>query len=188
MFARSGSPGTGPSFGSPLTSSRSPVKTDASVAAARSLYGVINRSSRLPGLRPNSSQTSPRIGESCNCRRSSSGPSRMNSTSARGSSSVGLFSSPPGSVIGPRAPAKWEGGSYSCQVHAIVVRMCRRREYLARFGRSGQGEVRRVSLVSGEPKRQEHVVHSPLSNNQRSEQSGQVRHAILDGHANDGSK
>src|SRR5262249_42996007 len=33
---------------------------------------------------PNSIHTSPRIGESCNCRRSPDGPSRMNSTSELG--------------------------------------------------------------------------------------------------------
>jgi hypothetical protein len=56
----------------------------ATVPAAWSRYGVIRSSSFWAGAFANSIQTSPRIGESWSCRRSSSGPSRMNSTRARG--------------------------------------------------------------------------------------------------------
>src|SRR5262249_48959748 len=51
--------------------------------AGRVLYGVTSKSSAAAGLLAKAIHTSPRMGESCDCRRSLVGPSSTKSTIAR---------------------------------------------------------------------------------------------------------
>ena len=81
-----------PSGSSLLLSFRTALAIVAATAPAGNFFsGVIRRSHCLRGLAAYLIQTSPKIGESCNCLRSPVGPRRIKSTSSRDDFGTALF-------------------------------------------------------------------------------------------------